>query len=90
MKKILIAIAVLGVAYYAYSKSDNNTKDDIDVTKPTTLTDEQAQSYLDNNEDLVIEWNNGNAKKWVPTLNTMLDWAKWHYANYGYSENRKF
>jgi hypothetical protein len=90
MKKVLIIAALLGGAWYLHSQSTSADTSDVVASKPTELNDLQAKSYLEKNVDVANAWADGSAKSWLPQLQTDIDWAKFHWKNYGYNENRTF
>lgn len=81
-KKLILALVLAGGLYYAFGrKKDEAVSGETAVADNNTsrwLTDEEAQRYLANHEDLRNAYGND------------LEKAKEHFQNQGYLENRIF
>lgn len=99
MKKVLILVGLAAAGYYFFGTTATAATP---ATTPATtaavgfnadgtvrqLTDAEAQSYLNNNTDLTPSYN-ANIGTVIAAGTTLIAWAKWHWFNYGYKENRK-
>lgn len=84
-KKLLVVLGIVAVAVYVkrdsiFGKRKEDETQPIRATDnftPRLLTDAEALSYLNSNNDLLEAFGKGNIEK-----------AKEHFLNQGYKENR--
>lgn len=87
-KKLIIGALILGVAGFAMmtKKSGNNLEAKRKGEVP--LSDTEAQNYLNTYSDLAPYYNSHSHLQ--DEFGSMIEWAKYHWANHGMHEGRTF
>ena len=83
---LLLGVLALGlVGAVVYSNSTDKAAA-LPPANASGLTDAQALSYLQNNADVQAAWD--NSLYGSRDFATAIEWAKYHYDNFGKLENR--
>ena len=88
-KKIFVPLALLAVVAVVMllpKKGGNNLE--AKRRGETPLSDAEAQNYLNTYSDLAPYYN--AHPHLASEFGNMIEWGKWHWANYGRHEGRNF